>query len=245
VIDLMRNLPTRLTSDPLVNQMPTWSPDGARLLFNSSKGGVSGLYQKVVGGVGAEELLLQGRNDPTDWSTDGRFIIFSRMTEKNRRDVWALPLTGSREPSPLLNSDFDEYRAQLSPDGHWLAYVSDESGSYEIYAQKFTAEGRLGGDKKRVSTSGGNHPRFRRDGRELYYVATDGQLMAVAIKTSGATFEFESPKALFKTRIQRGQMHQWIEYDVTADGQRFLIGTMVGEATPVSVILNWTAEVKR
>ncbi|MGH9833999.1 MAG: protein kinase domain-containing protein [Blastocatellia bacterium] len=244
VIDLLRNLPTRLTSDPLVDQMPTWSPDGARLVFNSSKGGVNGLYQKAASGVGAEELLLEGGIDPTDWSTDGRFIIFSRATEKNRRDVWALPLTGSRQPSPLLNSDFDEYRAQLSPDGHWLAYVSDESGSYEIYAQKFTAEGKLGGDKKRISTSGGNHPRFRRDGRELFYVAADGQMMAVGIKTSGATFEFETPKALFKTRIQRGQTHQWIEYDVTADGQRFLIGTMIGEAPPASVILNWTAAVR-
>jgi len=150
-----------------------------------------------------------------------------------------------RQPSPLLNSDFDEYRAQLSPDGHWLAYVSNESGSYEIYVQKFTAKGKLGGDKKRISISGGNHPRFRRDGRELFYVAADGQMMAVAIKTSSATFDFETPKALFKTRIQRGQTHQWIEYDVTAGGQRFLIGTMVGEAPPVNVILNWTAEVKR
>ncbi len=246
VIDLARKSEIRLTSDPGIDGLPIWSPDGSRVVFESVRG-VRGLYRKAASGEGTEELLLKvGDCAPTDWSQDGRFIIYNLSAEKTRRDVWALPLFGDRQPHPLLNSEFDEYQAQLSPDGHWLAYASDESGNYEVYVQPFTAEGKLGGDKKRISTNGGKHPRFRRDGRELFYVAADGQMMAVALKPSGATFEFETPKALFKTRMLTGLLQSGIEYDVTADGQRFLIGTMVGEAnaTPVSVILNWMAEVK-
>jgi serine/threonine protein kinase len=248
VFDLSRNLPTRLTTDPATDQIPTWSPDGGNVVFAKSKGGVNSLFQIAASGIKPEELLLKGGIPvPTDWAPDGRFIIYNQSAEKTRRDVWALPLTGSRQPYQLLNTAFDEYRAQLSPDGHWLAYVSDESGSYEIYVQSFTADGKLGGNKTRISTSGGNQPRFRRDGRELFYVAADGQMMAVGVKTSGVTFEQDAPKPLFKTRMLTGLVQSGIEYDVTADGQRFLIGTMVGEAnaSPVSVILNWTARLKQ
>jgi len=131
-------------------------------------------------------------------------------------------------------------QAQLSPDGRWIAYVSNESGGNEIYVQPFTADGKLGADKKRISTGGGSQPRFRRDGRELFYVAADGQMMAVRV--SGATFG--APVALFKTRMLTGPLQPGIEYDVTADGQRFLIGTQVGATPPVTIILNWTAEAK-
>lgn len=104
--------------------------------------------------------------------------------------------------------------------------------------QSFSPEGKLGGNKKRISTSGGEHPRFRRDGKELFYIAPDGQMMAVALQASGATFEFEPPKALFKTRMLTTTVQVGIGYDVTRDGQRFLIGTQVGEPSSVSVILN-------
>ena len=131
--------------------------------------------------------------------------------------------------------------SRFSPDGRWLAYASDESGSYEIYVQPFTADGKLGGNKQRISTNGGNHPRFRRDGQELFYVASDRQMMAV--KINGTTFA--PPTALFKTRLLRVLIGAGIDYDVTPDGQRFLIGTLVSEPPPVSVILNWTAIAKR
>ena len=167
--------------------------------FSIQRGGI---YQRAANGAGTEELLLKCSSIATsDWSPDGRFIFYSLLDERTGRDVWVAPLTGSRQPYSLLNSEFDEYRAQLSPDGRWLAYVSDESGSYEVYVQPFSADGKLGGAKARISTGGGNQPRWRRDGGELFYVAGDGQMMAVAVKTSGATFEQGTPKALFKTRL--------------------------------------------
>jgi serine/threonine protein kinase len=245
VIDLARDLPTRLTFDPSRDTNPIWSPDGSRVAYFSIQRG--GIYQRAANGAGTEELLLKcGSIATSDWSPDGRFIFYSLLDERTGRDVWVAPLTGSRQPYALLDSEFDEYRAQLSPDGRWLAYVSDESGSYEVYVQPFFADGKLGGAKARISTGGGNQLRWRRDGGELFYVAGDGQMMAVVVKTSGAAFEQGTPKALFKTHLAMvGPTFLGIQYDVTADGQRFLINTPVGQAPPVSVILNWTAEVKR
>jgi Tol biopolymer transport system component len=246
LIDVARDLPTRLTSDPATEQLPIWSPDGNHLVFDAIRGGVRGLYKKAASG-GSEELLLQGGpNAVGDWSPDGRLILYGRTAVGTRRDVFVLPLFGDRQPYPILDSQFDEYREQFSPDGRWLAYVSDESGGYEVYLQPFT-EGRLGGAKLRISTKGGNQPRFRRDGQELFYVAADGQMMVVALNTSGATVEPGTPRPLFKTRMLTGMIQSASEYDVTADGQRFLIGTTVNEAnsTPVIVMLNWSAKLNR
>ena len=184
VIDLARDLPTRLTFDPARDVSPIWSPDGSRVAYFSIQR--KGIYQRAANGAGPEELLFEASSIATsDWSRDGRFILYSLLDERTGRDVWTAPLTGSRRPYPLLNTQFDEYRAQLSPDGHWLAYVSDESGSYEVYVQPFTADGKLGGDKQRISTGGGNSPRWRRDGGELFYIAADAQMMAVTVQTSG------------------------------------------------------------
>ena len=241
VIDLERNLPTRLTSISATAQAPIWSPDGKQVLFANRKEDGSGLYQLAANGVGTEELLLKGAHEPTDWTRHGQFILYSPLTNKTRGDVWVLSLTGNREPYALLSVAFEARHAQFSPDGRWLVYVSDESGSYEVYVRPFTKEGKLGGDRKRISTTGGSQPRFRSDGKELFYVAANGEMMAVRI--NGATFE--SPIALFKTRMLSGLIQPGIDYDVTADGQRFLIGTQLGEAAPASIILNWPALVKQ
>jgi len=244
VIDLLRNLPTRLTSDPDYESSPVWSPDSNRIVFR----GADNLYQKAANGTGTKETVLQVEGNqigPRDWSSDGRFLIYAERAVKTNGDVWVLPLTGDRHPYPIMNSEFDERETQLSRDGHWLAYVSDESGDYEVYVQAFNADGKLGRNKVPVSTGGGNQPRWRRDGQELFYIAANGQMMAVAVKSNGSALEAGTPKALFKTRMFKEHNVPVFDYDVTADGQRFLIGTLAGEATPVSVILNWTAERKK
>jgi serine/threonine protein kinase len=240
VIDLEKGTGLRITST--FSQVPVWSPDGSRLAYIAD----GGLTMKAANGSGEAETLVSGASFPAEWSPDGRFIIFLRRGVKTRRDLWALPTSGDRKEYLLLNSPFDETSPQVSPNGRRLAYASDETGNYEIYVQSFSTDGKLGADKKRVSTTGGVLPVWRRDGSELFFVAADGQMMSSAVKTGGIEFEFAAPKPLFKTRIMA-----WVlgfhEYDVSPDGQRFLIGTLIGEtkAAPPTVILNWTAGLKK
>ena len=241
VVELEKGTALRITST--FSQMPVWSPDGSRIAFSE---GTSGLTVRAANGSGDAEGLLPGANFPAAWSPDGRFIIFVRRGVKTRMDIYALPLFGDRKEYLISNSPFNEQTPAFSPDGRWLAYTSDETGNYEIYVQSFSADGKLGADKQRVSTNGGTYPVWRRDGSELFFVAPDGQMMSSAVKTGGTEFQFGAPKPLFKTR-----MLAWItnfhEYDVSPDGQRFLIGTLVGEpkAPPPTVILNWSAILKK
>jgi eukaryotic-like serine/threonine-protein kinase len=241
VIDLEKGTALRITST--FSQIPVWSPDGSRIAYSE---GTNGLTVKPANGSGDAEGLLLGANFPAAWSPDGRSIIFLRRGVKTRMDIYGLPLFGDRKEYLILNSPFNEQTPELSPDGRWLAYTSDETGNYEIYVQSFSADGKLGADKQRVSTNGGTYPVWRRDGIELFFVAADGQMMSSAVKTDGTEFQFAAPKSLFKTR-----MLAWItnfhEYDVSPDGQRFLIGTLIGEtkAAPPTVILNWSAMLKK
>jgi Tol biopolymer transport system component len=246
VIDLARETGIRLTS--VFSQLPLWSPDGSHVAFQSSIEGTThrGIAQKAANGVGETELLWDGVKFPQSWSPDGRFILFMQRGVKTRLDIWALELSGEKKEHVILNSAFDEREPQISPDGRWLAYCSDESGNYEIYVQPFTAEGKVGGDKKRVSTTGGTEPLWRRDGKELFFVADGGKMMSVAVANNGGQLEFAAPKFLFQTHMHNRYsiLH---EYDVSPDGQRFLIGTLIGEskAPPPTVILNWTADLKK
>jgi eukaryotic-like serine/threonine-protein kinase len=233
----------RFTFDPALDQSPVWSPDGSRIVWSSNRGGGLNLYQKAASGAGEETLLLKSDygKTPTDWSRDGRFIIYLQGNPKMKMDVWVLPMTGSGEAFPVVRTEADETTATLSPDGRHLAYASDVSGRYEVYVQSFPG----GGGKRQVSTGGGISPHWRRDGRELFYYAGDGKLMAVPVR-SGKSFEVGAVVSLFEFRAGPTGF-PFVSYAVTADGQRFLINAVVETEpnAPLTVVTNWAAEVKK
>ena len=184
---------------------PVWSPDGSRIIWRSNRDGRYDLYWKAASGAGPDELLLKSSNIskvPTDWSLDGRFLIYYEIDPKTKRDIWVLPLSGDRKPFPFLQTESSEAAGQLSPDGRWMAYTSDQSGAFEIYVRSFPS----GGGQWQVSTKGGTGPCWRRDGKELFYYAPDGKLMAVEVKSGPrggrqeASFEAGPPHALFEFR---------------------------------------------
>ncbi len=248
LLETARGVLSRFTVDADVDNCPVWSPDGSRLVFESHRKGVPGLYQKLASGVGPEEPLLSSSEhpSPTDWSRDGRFILYRTLNPKTRYDLWVLPVSpqaGDRKPFAFVNTSFEEREGQFSPDGRWVAYQSNESGRFEVYVQPFPGPG----GKWQVSTEGGAQPRWRGDGRELFYIRLDGKLMAVPVTpaAAGQAFEAGSPVALFETRIVGGAIlavgplkHQ---YAVAPDGQRFLINITTEEAvtSPITLILHW------
>jgi eukaryotic-like serine/threonine-protein kinase len=241
--DVSEGNPQKFTFDPATDFNPVWSPDGSRIVWASNRnGGILNLYQKASSLAGDDTLLLKSDypNYPTDWSWDGRFIIYRQPDAKTKWDVWVLPAHGSGEAFPVVRTEANEIAGSLSPDGRWLAYASDVSGRYEVYVQRFPG----GGGKRQVSNGGGNHPRWRQDGRELFYYAGDGKLMAAPV-SSGESFETDAAVALFEFRA--GTAPGFAPYAVTKDGQRFLINEMM-ETKPnaqLTVWVNWAAGVKR
>jgi eukaryotic-like serine/threonine-protein kinase len=228
-------------------QLPTWSPDNNRVTYNGSFEGIgSGIIERSANAVGDPKLLLAGIVFPSVWTADGRFMLYEQRGPKTRFDIWALPSFGDRKPFVLLNSKADENSPLVSPNGRWLAYLSDESGYWELYVQSFSSDGKLGTDRQRISDNGAFSPVWSRDGNEIFFIDRDRQMMATTVKTDGPTFEFTTPVVLFKTRtvFQYGAFQ---EFDVTADRQRFVIGTLVGDSRAASptVIMNWTALLKK
>ena len=244
-LDTRRGVLSRFTFDATFDNFPTWSPDGSGVVFSSNRKGVFDLYQKPTTGAVNEELLLanaQSKN-PVDWSPDARFVLYRSSGPKTTNDLWALPLDGDRKPFPVVQTNFDERDGQFSPDGKWIAYQSNESGRFEIYVQPFPGPG----GKSQVSNNGGAQVRWRRDGKELFYIALDDRLMAVPIRiaSDGQTLEAGAPVPLFVTRIGSAASPNVTrqQYMVSADGQRFLMNTLTEEATsPITVILNWKAK---
>jgi Tol biopolymer transport system component len=245
LMDLARGVPSRFTFDPASDDNPVWSPDGNQVMFSSegAKGDVTlNLYRKVSSGAGTQELHLKSdvTKEATDWSNDGRFIVFQAYYPKTESDLWVLPLFGDGKPYPFLQTDFSEAQGFFSPDGHWLAYISNESGRNEVYVQTFPQSG----GKWLISSGGGAQPHWRSDGKELFYIGPDRTLMAVEVNTA-STFETSAPKPLFATQVSGYNAPN--RYVVSADGQRFLVNSPAGEVnqTPITVVLNWTSTLKR
>jgi len=239
-LDVSCGTRSRFTSDPAWTDAHIWSPDGSRIVFSSPRNGNWDLYQKATSATGQEEVLLQSNEGKFahDWSPDGRFITYSTLPPEGGQVLWVLPLFGDRQPMRFSGSKINAAYGSFSPNGRWLAYISDESGAHEleVYVRPFPASAGVW----QVSRGGGGPPQWRRDGKELSYIAPDGKLMAVEVTTQG-TFHAGTPKALFPVR----GWGLWgpPAYSVTADGQRFLFAAPPAEAASLTirVVVNWPA----
>ena len=238
VIELTRGVASRLTSDPGDDIAPEWSPDGSRIAFSSNRDGKFDLYEKLSSGAGSDEELLKSSEAKfmNCWSADGRYILYESIGVNSKSDIWVLPMFGERKPYPFLKTEFNERSASFSPNGRWVAYTSNETGIFEVYVREFQGSG----GKWQVSTVGGTFPRWRWDGKEIFYTS-GGKLMSVDVNASGSRFEPGVPRLLFDKNIENDY------YDLTRDGQRFLVRVPVEEISspPITVVLNWTADLKR
>jgi eukaryotic-like serine/threonine-protein kinase len=245
VTELTGNTSSRFTFDPVVEFGPVWSPDGSRIAFSSLREGFPNVFQKVSSGAGEDEQMFKTPvpTIPSDWSRDGRFLICGAVGLKTRWDLWILSLLGERKWEIFLETPNNEQRATFAPSGRWIAYESDESGKKEVYVRSFPASGA----KWQVSAGGGSQPRFTHDGKELFYLSADRKMMAVQVNTDGASFESSAPRALFETHILLKEDRTGNQYAVASDGQRFLINSTIAAtvAYPISVVVNWSAEVKK
>src|SRR5262249_46716956 len=234
---------------------PIWSPDGTRIVYGSFRNGKGGLYVKPANNAGTEERLIESSFTmlPMSWSPDGNSIVYEVLDPHTSNKLWVLALSGDRKPSALLQTPFPQSHGQISPDGKWLAYYATEGSAPEIYVQPFPE----GAGRWQISTNGGVFPRWRPDGRELFYMsrASGGKMMSVDVKLNGSTFEpgvtrelFDSPYLnLSHTGTGAGPYHT---YAVSKDGQRFLIPHLTtSDATtvtrPIAIVLNWADGLKK
>jgi Tol biopolymer transport system component len=212
-----------------------WGADGTYLYFTNASSGAYNIYRKIFTGVGSPEVVTPPGPPqvPADVSLDGRYLLYTSGSYIASQDIWLLELNNRENRTPLIKSEFDELYPRFSPDGRWIAYSTDESGTSEVYVQSYSATG----GRWQVSSNGGSQPRWRADGRELFYVAPDLKLMSVEVR-SGAIFDFDTPKPLFQTRMDSFDAPN--RYVVAENGKKFLINVPVGEefANPVTVTIH-------
>jgi eukaryotic-like serine/threonine-protein kinase len=237
--DVARSVKTRFTAKPGTARGPCWSPDGKYVVFSSNRRGHFDLYRKPTDGSATEELLYESEIGKycQGWSPDGKSLIFMTVTPASR-DLWTLPLVGDRKPIPFVQTEFSEAGGDYSPNGKWVAYFSDESGNDEVYVRSSMPSG----GKVLVSASGGTRPKWRHDGKEIFYLSLTGHLMAVKVRQNGSDLATDAPMALFQAHLQSF----FPSYDVSADGQRFLTVTSSPQTmpSPITGLMNWDARVK-
>ncbi|HME37209.1 MAG TPA: protein kinase [Candidatus Sulfotelmatobacter sp.] len=244
IFDLARGTKTRLTFGASSQVSPAWSPDGKTIFYHSNALGGFHLYSKAADGSGSDQVVLDSKDGEEGGvrpSPDGRYLVFLRRTPSQPvLDLWVLPLFGDRKPFPLVQTAFVKTTPAVSPDGKWLAYSSNESGRSEVYITAFPG----GGAKWQVSTSGGSAAHWRRDGKELFFLDTTDNIVAVDVNLSGTAPQLGVPHVLFQaSAIQR----QNGPFDVTADGKKFLVnvGNLKEGSDPLTLVLNWTADLKK
>jgi Tol biopolymer transport system component len=239
ILETDRGAPKRITFDAARDIGPVWSPDGARIVFMSTRTGGGELFQRAADGTGNEVPLQNsaGASQPSDWSLDGRFLLYRKQDARTRYDIWALPLVGDRTAFPVVQTTSNERDAQFSPDGKWIAYESDESGQFEIYVRPFPGPGAAA----LVSTGGGAQVRWSRDGTELFYIALDDRLMSVSIRIDSTrqTVVASATRPLFMTLVGGAVGVARQQYAVTRDGQRFVMNVVAPRATPIALLVNW------
>jgi Tol biopolymer transport system component len=246
LLETGRGALSRFTSHVANEIHPLWSPDGSRLRFSSNRTGEYALYERSATGPADETLVMAMASKwctgctPTDWSPDGRVMLFTRRAATANSDIWILPLAAGEEPFPYVETEFDERDAQFAPDGRWIAYSSTESGRSDVYVRAFPGPGA----GMPISINGGAQPRWRPDGKELFFIGLDDRLMAVPVTlpSDGGSFDAGTPVPLFATHVG-GAVHPGSrqQYVVSRDGQRFLMNTVVeGTAsTSITLIANW------
>lgn len=235
VLDLARNTSTRLTYDQIRAASPIWSADGSSVIFTALRDGSDNFYRKPASSATDEQPLLKSNGEykyPTSSSRDGRFLLYTVETAETKDDLLVLQLEGDDMQTPLLRTEFNEGSGRFSPEGRWIAYTSDESGRDEIYVREFSPNPARAssdnGGKWLISSGGGTEPRWRGDGKELFYVDPAGRVMSVKV-TNEPNFRAGSPSPLFQLPLG------FIGEDVTADGKRFLVGVACG-TEPVSTL---------
>ena len=242
LIDLTRGTSSRLTAESHAS-FPVWTPDGQRLTLASAKEGSYSIYWRPLDGSAPDERLLSGNwpNYPFSWSPDGKVLAFVSVNPTTLQDIRVLSLEQKDGSKPFLETQFREGAPAFSPDGKWIAYVSDESGRFEIYVRPFPGPG----EKWPISLEGGNEPVWPRNGRELFYRVGD-TMMVVDVQTT-PTFSAGKPRRLFERAYERS-LALWANYDASPDGQRLLMvrqENASAQATHINVVLNWLEELRQ
>jgi Tol biopolymer transport system component len=241
LIDMAKGALSRVSFEPTLDAWPHWTPDGTRLIYSSNASGHYNIYERPASGGGDGRLLVDTDQAkiPQDVSPDGQQLLYASLDPTSGWDLWTVSLKTPATPTVLLKTPFQELGGQFSPDGRFVAYHSNESGRYEVYVQSLAEpSGRI-----QVSNSGGGQPRWRRDGKELFYISLDGKVMATSItaRPESPTLEFGAPTALFAVDITGGPilLNNTAHYWPAPDGQRFLINVSIDPTPPITLLYNW------